>query len=68
MKLVRITPRGNAQGITIPKALLRLLKWRKSNYVYLEVSGDALIVKRAPGVSTRQAEAHLAEVRHAASR
>lgn len=55
MQLSKINKRGNAHGITIPRAYLRDLQWGAGDYLALEIFADRLMVTRVkpPGPLVR---------------
>jgi len=53
MQITKVARRGNAWGITIPRAYLRELKWRLGDRVYLEIVADAVAVRRVPAGAMR---------------
>lgn len=59
MRIQKIISRGNSQGINIPQTYLRELGWRRGSHLFLEVVGDALMVRRIPESTPGRAAAWL---------
>ncbi|MCL6552931.1 MAG: AbrB/MazE/SpoVT family DNA-binding domain-containing protein [Firmicutes bacterium] len=48
MTIVTLQQRGNSQAIVIPSFYRRILGWDIGVKLYLEIAGDALVVRRVP--------------------
>jgi antitoxin component of MazEF toxin-antitoxin module len=48
MTIVRITRRGNASGIVVPRSYMRELGWVQGDHVWLGLEGESLVVQRLP--------------------
>lgn len=59
MRIQKIIARGNSQGVNIPKGYMNKLGWRRGSHLFLEVAGDALIVRRIPESTPGRAQAWL---------
>jgi hypothetical protein len=44
---VKLRKSGNSLVITIPKDILSTLKWKAEDELFVEVKGEALVVKKA---------------------
>lgn len=63
MTIVTVSPRGNSFGVVIPSFYRKMLGWHPGTKLYLEIQGDALVLRRVPpAIEQRIADADLRRV------